>query len=170
MGLFQGARIGDCSNLCYEHVDLNCRLITFVNRKGGREDNLKTQTMPLHPFLVALFSKLPRTGRAFTMHPNDLGFRVKRAFTRAGIEGITHHYCRHTFITDRINAGCSQAQVAELAGHSTWNITRRYAHQNVEALRAVLEMKSGAIAQRLEQGTHNPLVDGSSPSGPIRDS
>ena len=25
----------------------------------------------------------------------------------------------------------------------------------------------GSIAQRLEQGTHNPLVEGSNPSGPI---
>jgi len=25
---------------------------------------------------------------------------------------------------------------------------------------------AGSIAQRLEQGTHNPLVEGSNPSGP----
>jgi len=27
----------------------------------------------------------------------------------------------------------------------------------------------GTVAQRLEQGTHNPLVLGSNPGGPIRD-
>jgi len=167
LGLFQGARIGDCINLCFEHVNLTNKTITFINRKGGTDDNKRPQVMPLHPFLLQMFSQLPRYGNAFTMHPNDLGFRVKRAFIKAGILGVTHHFCRHTFISDRINAGCSQAQVAELAGHSTWNITRRYTHQNVEALRGVLELRTGAIAQRLEQGTHNPLVDGSSPSGPI---
>ena len=28
---------------------------------------------------------------------------------------------------------------------------------------------AGPVAQRLEQGTHNPLVGGSNPSGPIFD-
>ncbi len=28
-------------------------------------------------------------------------------------------------------------------------------------------MKSGPVAQRLEQGTHNPLVPGSNPGGPM---
>ena len=30
----------------------------------------------------------------------------------------------------------------------------------------IFSIKSGPVAQRLEQGTHNPLVLGSNPSGP----
>jgi hypothetical protein len=31
-------------------------------------------------------------------------------------------------------------------------------------------VNTGPVAQRLEQGTHNPLVPGSNPGGPILDS
>jgi hypothetical protein len=33
-------------------------------------------------------------------------------------------------------------------------------------LRCLIPLSSGPIAQRLEQGTHNPLVPGSNPGGP----
>jgi hypothetical protein len=33
---------------------------------------------------------------------------------------------------------------------------------------AVIDYENGPIAQRLEQGTHNPLVPGSNPGGPIQ--
>ena len=34
--------------------------------------------------------------------------------------------------------------------------------------RKLLIIKKGPVAQRLEQGTHNPLVGGSNPSGPTK--
>ena len=34
----------------------------------------------------------------------------------------------------------------------------------------MIDRQSGPVAQRLEQGTHNPLVGGSNPSGPTRPS
>src|ERR1700712_91885 len=35
------------------------------------------------------------------------------------------------------------------------------------AARVLIQFESGPIAQRLEQGTHNPLVPGSNPGGPM---
>jgi hypothetical protein len=36
-----------------------------------------------------------------------------------------------------------------------------------DIMSALVETSRGPIAQRLEQGTHNPLVPGSNPGGPI---
>ena len=41
-------------------------------------------------------------------------------------------------------------------------------HSNINSLKSSLsKISRGPIAQRLEQGTHNPLVGGSNPPGPI---
>jgi integrase len=57
---------------------------------------------------------------------------VKTAFGTAcelgGIENLHWHDLRHTFGTRLAEAGCSEATIADLMGHSDPQTTRRYTH------------------------------------------
>lgn len=139
LGLYQGARIGDCINLYGEDIDFKRKLITFRARKGSRLDAPKTQVLPLHPMLEQMLTKMPLVGtqRLIPLSKSRLGKIVSDTMKEAGVNA-THHYLRHTFITERINKQAGLAQVSQLAGHSSWNITKRYTHLSPESLRGAL--------------------------------
>lgn len=142
LGLYQGARISDCANLRGEDVNWDKRTIQFTERKGSKKGLPRIHVMPMHPFVQSVLQELPRTGRYMNVCSGHLVHKFRRFFDRLGLHDISHHYCRHTFITKRIEVGVSQAQVAELAGHTSWAMTRRYTHQSVDSLRGALEAGS----------------------------
>jgi integrase len=76
-----------------------------------------------------------RTGKPYTC--------IKRAFTAActaaGIKGLRWHDLRHTFGTRLAEAGCSEATIAELMGHTDPKTTRRYTHATDRAKHAAVE-------------------------------
>ncbi|HEX8722120.1 MAG TPA: tyrosine-type recombinase/integrase [Pyrinomonadaceae bacterium] len=57
----------------------------------------------------------------------------------AGIEGLRWHDLRHTFGTRLAEAGCSEATIAELMGHTDPKTTRRYTHATDRAKHAAVE-------------------------------
>ena len=142
LGLYQGARISDCANLRGEDINWEKRTIQFTERKGSRKGIPRIHVMPMHPFVQSILQELPRKGRYMNVCAGHLVHKFRRFFDKLGLYDISHHYCRHTFITKRIEVGVSQAQVAELAGHTSWAMTRRYTHQSVDSLRGALEAGS----------------------------
>lgn len=153
LGLYQGARIGDCINLYAEDIDFRRKLITFRARKGSRENAPKAQILPLHPILEQMLSKMSLTSgqRLIPLSRSRLGITVAEVMKMAGVDA-THHYLRHTFITDRINNQAGLAQVSQLAGHSSWNITKRYTHLSPESLRGALTAGTNDTNMELPQG------------------
>ena len=53
---------------------------------------------------------------------------VKRLAERAGVEGLTVHWFRHTCASDLLEAGASVAEVQEVLGHRAISTTIRYLH------------------------------------------
>ena len=106
------------------------------------------------------------------------------------------HSLRHTMLTRLGESGVDAFTIMRIAGHSSIVVSQRYIHPTPEAVECAFErlqlhgtgpkikarrlplaivsatltqavqVIEGPIAQRLEQGTHNPLVGGSNPSGP----
>src|SRR6185295_9900562 len=84
-----------------------------------------------------------------------------------GIRDLHWHDLRHTFGTRLAEAGCSEATIASLMGHSDPQTTRRYTHATDRAKRAAVEAvrvlrenvchKSATTAERLP--SRQPLVD-----------
>ena len=61
---------------------------------------------------------------------------------RAGIKSLRFHDLRHTFATRLVLAGVDLATVSKLLGHSSIQMTMRYAHPTPEALKnAVSKLK-----------------------------
>ena len=66
-------------------------------------------------------------GNAFD--PATIAERARRAWRRAGLEGITLHEARHTFASLMIAAGVNAKALADYVGHASVTITfDRYGH------------------------------------------
>ena len=66
-------------------------------------------------------------GNAFD--PATIAERARRAWRRAGLEGITLHEARHTFASLMIAAGVNAKALADYMGHASVTITfDRYGH------------------------------------------
>ncbi len=68
----------------------------------------------------------------------------KNACNRAGIKNLRFHDLRHTFATRLVLAGVDLASVSKLLGHSSIQMTMRYAHPTPEVLKsAVSKLNKG---------------------------
>ena len=116
------------------------------------------QRLPFSPRLAKLFRSIPRhisspyvfckaTGDAY----RDLRGSLKVALKKAKIQKhMTLHTLRRTFASQMVMAGVDLLTVSELLGHSSLEMTQRYAHLSpghkaraMALLEEHLEKKSG---------------------------
>jgi integrase len=57
-----------------------------------------------------------------------LSLQFSRLCERHGVDGKSFHCLRHTFVTELRRQGKSFADIAELVGHSSIEMTKGYAH------------------------------------------
>ncbi len=141
-----------------ELVHLRWRDVDFAQgsmRIGGHDDehgndDTKTHTerhAPMDADLAEVIARQPRlpgcsivfpTERG-TVRANNLYRELKRHAKKAGIEDINLHTLRHTFASHLVMNGVDLATVKELLGHSTIQMTMRYAHLAKSDLRSAIE-------------------------------
>jgi integrase len=126
-----GLRCGDIFDLKWEEVDVEARRIARKMQKSQ-----KMLRAPLNDKACEILKawaavrKCPYvfynqlTGDRF----RDLKASLSKAVKDAGLERITWHIFRHTFVSRLFENGTDIATVKELAGHSTVTITIGYAH------------------------------------------
>lgn len=85
----------------------------------------------VHPQLRLVIESLPKC--AVTVLTNSrskpwtsLGFQAswRKALAKAGIEGLTFHDLRGTFITERAREGATPIQIAAISGHSISSVNQ----------------------------------------------
>ena len=93
----------------------------------------------------------PETGEPYA----DMKKAFGTACRLAGIENLRWHDLRHTFGTRLAEAGCSEATIAELMGHSDPVTTRRYTHATDRAKHAAV----AAVNVLRPTPCHNPATN-----------
>ena len=130
-------------NLRWEKVDFQRDVIYVPNSKTGKDYGVPMNA-DVRDTLLQLRSHTNRSDYVF-MNPktNKPYADLKKAFGTAcrlaGIRDLHWHDLRHTFGTRLAEAGCSEATIAELMGHSDPKTTRRYTHATDRAKRAAVE-------------------------------
>jgi integrase len=155
---YTGARLRDVTNMRWNAIDLDAKLINFIPSKTK-----KHVTIPLHSDLERHLLKSPGIGKAFlfpslgersTGGKNGLSGQFARVMARAGIEGkitrhtaqgranssLSFHSLRHSFNSAMANAGVAEEVRMKLTGHSTREIHTKYTHHEIEALRAAVSV------------------------------
>jgi integrase len=170
LGVFTGARLGDCVAMRWKNVDLAARLIRFrpskTKAKGGE------MVVPLHPALEAHLLSLPMPDGAGAADAplapklaklgiggrSGLSRQFQKLIDEAGVEnevarqgkgeGRTFnrygfHSLRHTFNTVLMNQGVAQELRMKLSGHASEAMNARYSHAELETLRAAVAKLPG---------------------------
>jgi integrase len=123
--------------LVWENVDLSLRVATIPRSKNDEPVHI-----PLNPSAMralAVFKtrgdgtgRVVRNAAGETLTVNAHWF--PDAVRAAGIKDFRWHDCRHTFASRVRQSGTPLGNIAELLGHKTLAMSRRYAHLSIPNL------------------------------------
>ena len=133
LALSTGMRQGEILGLSWRDVDLNQGRAVLHDTKNGERRVVPITGLALD--LLKSHAKLRRldTDRLFPSHkhptkPIDLRAPWEKALERAGIEDFRFHDLRHSAASYLAMNGASLAEIAEVLGHKTLQMVKRYAH------------------------------------------
>jgi integrase len=133
-----GLRRGEIFGLRWTEVDWSRNFIHVINTKTG-----KSRIIPLNDATRAVLRQQqeksqsefvfvsPRTGARLRNLRNGFG----KACEDAKVSNFHFHDLRHTFASRLADAGVDAFTIAELMGHSTLEMTKRYTHVTDERKR-----------------------------------
>jgi len=141
--LSTGMRQGEIMNLRWEDVDLfTGRLILHETKNGDR------RVVPLHGQALNLLKKFKQERRQDVgllfpgvdkIKPMDLRFPWKKALKIAGIMDFRFHDTRHCAASYLAMSGATPSEIAEVLGHRTLHMVKRYAHLSEKHTSGIVE-------------------------------
>lgn len=133
LALATGMRQAEIMNLKWSDIDLQRGRIILHETKNGER-----RPVPIAGLALKLISELDRVHRIDTQllfpskenlkKPMDLRFPWERALNASKIEGFRFHDLRHSAASYLAMNGASLAEIAEVLGHKTLSMVKRYAH------------------------------------------
>ncbi len=166
-----GLRSGELIGLRWEDVDLNEGLVhvrrSIVRGTEGPPKSNRFRQVPLADDLLDALAGVRReSGPVFTNRTGDpLSWdacrnALRRACRRAGLRNIGLHALRHTFASQLARQNVSLLFIQGFLGHSTMQMTQRYAHVPTAALRHVVQVLPAAELATLTDGVGTKTVEG----------
>ena len=168
--IYTGMRRGEAVGLTWDRVDMGRRLILL---DAGMTKNGKRRTIPLHQeAIVALENRLAWRNRRCPDSPwvfcNGRGRQVKdmkksfaTARKEAGIKDFRQHDQRHTTASWMLMSGTELVTVRDMLGHSSIELTQRYAHLHPSAVREAVDnlvpARTGHVAFVPKKKSADPL-------------
>ncbi len=152
VGLKTGLRLGELLALRWEDVDLvTGRLIVrraVARGKIGTPKSGKPREVPLGKVVLAAIKSHRHLRGELVFSDQDGNMHTKgackwplwRACRKASLRMIGWHVLRHTFASHLVMRGAPIKAVQELLGHSTIEMTMRYAHLSPDARRQTAEL------------------------------
>jgi integrase len=135
-------------SLRWKDVDLHKGFIFIGDSKSGR-----SRTVPINSQVFETLKSLSQESEFVFFnsetktHVKDIKTGFKAACRRAGIKNLRLHDLRHTAASWMVEAGVDLVTVSRILGHSTIQMTMRYAHPTPENMRRAVEK----LAERTDQ-------------------
>lgn len=134
---FSGARVAEVATLRWRDLKrVGDRGQATLLGKGGKTRAIALPAA-LWQELVQLCGNWGRDEPVFrsrkqggALQPNQIRVIVARAGERAGLEGVSPHWFRHSHASHSLQRGASIALVQQSLGHSDISTTARYLHVN----------------------------------------
>lgn len=135
-----GLRFSELVALRWEDLDLERRWIcvrqAYVRGHLGTPKNNRARFVYLPTEVQDALMQLPRcagglifnTARDGPVHHKCADWWIRQAARYAGIEGVHWHVLRHTYASHLAMRGAPLQVIKDLLGHSTIDMTLRYAH------------------------------------------
>ncbi len=134
--VYTGMRVGEIVALKWKDVDLERRIITVEKSRSGATKSRKVRHIPLNSRLLKVLAELKRKAESGFVFPDangemrsiDFRAEMRKAAENAGIRKVRMHDLRHTFASNYVVKGGNIVSLQKILGHSTINMTLRYAH------------------------------------------
>lgn len=146
-----GARRNEIASLRWEHVDFERRALRLPDSKSG------AKVVPLGAPALTILNAVPRKKGSPWVFPAATGKghhvgmpRIWRQLrTSARLKDVRIHDLRHGFASIAVADGGSLYLVGKVLGHTQAETTQRYAHLQLDPVRAVADRTSRKIAGAL---------------------
>lgn len=169
--LHTGVRFGEAAGITWDDLELDTEqpLVhirrSVVLRHVGPTKTGRPRDIPLTPSVVEALRGFERHHPyVFSLRDGDfivptttLSY-LHRICHRAAIPPISWHGLRHTFATELTSRGVPLRAVQELLGHTTIQMTSRYAHvapSTLHAAVAVLERPNSTFGHQVDTNAQN---------------
>jgi integrase len=145
LALSTGMRRGEILGITWENVDLQNRRITLLMTKNGERrvvplvgkayELIKNLYLKLEPEIKDLVFPSPNN----PMQPINIRTAWETAIRKAKIEGFRFHDLRHSTASYLAMNGASLLEIADILGHKTLQMVKRYSHLSEDHKADVLE-------------------------------
>ncbi|MFN3613573.1 MAG: tyrosine-type recombinase/integrase [Rubrimonas sp.] len=150
VALSTGARYSEIMNLRWRDIDLKRGVARLEQTK-----NKERRALPLTHHALTLLQELDAEvlpddtayvfARADGKAPMELRKHWYRAMENAGIDDFRFHDLRHSAASYLAMNGATLAEIAEVLGHKTLQMVKRYAHLSDQHVAGVVERMNRAI-------------------------
>jgi integrase/recombinase XerD len=159
MAVETGMRLEELLSLRWEQVDLDRREVRLVVTKSRQP-----RVIPLSERSVAIVVASPCiAGSPYVFTNPGTGKRYRnvwrsfrRACSRAGISDFRWHDLRHTFASWHVQSGTDLYRLSRMLGHSTLQMSARYAHLATEHLHQAVRDMATSVATVASDYSHAP--------------
>ncbi len=127
-----GMRRGEILNMDWRHIDWRTGMVHIYESKSGNKREVPIP-ISLKQTLCGLASK--NTGKVFSLTVPMVEHDFKKTLKKCNITGIRFHDLRHTFASHFIMKGGRITELQRMLGHSSTELTNRYAHLSPTYLR-----------------------------------
>lgn len=159
VALHTGMRLGEILNMQWENINLFQKTITVTETK-----NKENRTIPMTNTIFEILAEKGKvqnisgwvfaTSKGTKIRMRNMQREWYNTLEKAGITDFRFHDLRHTAASRMVQAGVDIYSVAKILGHKTLEITKRYAHHNVDSLRNAV-----AVLDKLSQFYHNQAFE-----------
>jgi len=167
IALATGMRFGEIINLVWNQIDLSRKLITLHETKNGDRRAIPLSPQALNVFVelqqwrqphtILVFPRLPRSKQniesvsssSLCSHEPEKIQKIQKAavirsaweqaLKRAAIDDFRFHDLRHCAASYLAMSGASLSEIAEILGHKTLAMVKRYAHLSDSHKHAVID-------------------------------
>ncbi len=139
LALSTGARQGELLGLRWDTVDFDHGMIRLLETK-----NDERRAVPIAGLALEELKKLSKVrriddDRVFALTPDQVRWYFKSALNKAKIEDFRFHDLRHSAASYLAMNGATLAEIAEVLGHKTLQMVKRYAHLTEQHTSKVVE-------------------------------
>jgi integrase len=143
ISLHTGMRASEQFGLQWSDVSLTRKSITLSHTKAGRTRHVALNAIALEAFKTLKGTVTTSSGPVFLYEDGNPVHTARgwfeTAVEMAELKDYTWHCNRHTFASRLVMAGVDIRTVAQLMGHSTIQMTMRYAHLAPEHTQAAVD-------------------------------
>jgi integrase len=149
LALSTGARKNELVSLTLSQLDLQRGVIYLNETKNGERRTLHITGYALNLLKRHIQKRRTNTDLLFPKRDGRKPIRIREAWDnavkRAGIEDFTFHDLRHCAASYLAMNGASLAEIAEILGHKSLEMAKRYTHLSEHHTSTVLERMNEAI-------------------------